>query len=363
MDPVVGENASGWGCGEACSNSSGNYNWWGPPGQQAALFSMPELVLVTTLCVVLLAVGLVGNTLTILVVRLRRDLRSTTYLYLCSMAFSDIFIFLLMPIDLYKLWRYRPWVLGDLACKLSQFVSEACTFSSILHITALSVERYLAVCFPLWAKVLVTRGKVKALIGVLWVLALASAGPVFVLVGVEELEDSGESECRCTQYGTSSGLLGVMTWLSNLYFLVPLCCLSLLYGLIARKLWHRRHCANRDRSNRQTVKMLAVIVLAFVLCWLPFHVGRTLFSVSLGSSPDMYYISQYFNLVSFVLFYLSAAINPILYNTMSARYRSAVRSLLCLSARGERPRGRGQPFPHPHFPPLTPQHSQSTSYL
>ncbi|XP_064185065.1 growth hormone secretagogue receptor type 1-like [Anguilla rostrata] len=363
MDPVVGENASGWGCGVTCSDNRSEFIWPGPPDQQAALFSMPELVLVTAVCVVLLVVGLVGNTLTILVVRLRRDLRSTTYLYLCSMAFSDIFIFLLMPIDLYKLWRFSPWLLGDLVCKLSQFVSEVCTYSSILHITALSVERYLAVCFPLRAKVLVTRGKVKVLIGLLWALALASAGPIFALVGVEVEDSSGEIECRCTQYGASSGLLGIMTWLSNLYFLVPVCCLSLLYSLIGRKLWHRRRCANRDRANRQTVKMLAVIVLAFVMCWLPFHVGRTLFSVSHGSSPEIYHISQYFNLVSFVLFYLSAAINPILYNTMSARYRSAVRGLLGLPAQGARPQGRGQPSPHPHFPPLTPQRSQSTSYL
>lgn len=41
-----------------------------------------------------------------------------------------------------------------------------------------------------------------------------------------------------------------------------------------------------------------------------------------------YYLSQYFNLVSSVLFYLSAAVNPLLYNLMSARYRHAVHSLV-----------------------------------
>lgn len=123
-----------------------------------------------------------------------------------------------------------------------------------------------------------------------------------------------------------------------------------------------------------------MIVLAFVLCWLPFHVGRTIFSLSFGTTatdpsaeldgstiddmpdqmdvpvttqtytappssafphynstitpyPDthlyfLYYLSQYFNLVSSVLFYLSPAINPLLYNVMSGRYRLAVRSLL-----------------------------------
>lgn len=42
----------------------------------------------------------------------------------------------------------------------------------------------------------------------------------------------------------------------------------------------------------------------------------------------LYYLSQYFTLVSSVLFYLSAAVNPLLYNLMSARYRLAVHSLI-----------------------------------
>lgn len=46
------------------------------------------------------------------------------------------------------------------------------------------------------------------------------------------------------------------------------------------------------------------------------------------NSYFLYYLSQYFNLVSSFLFYLSAAVNPLLYNLMSARYRHAVHSLI-----------------------------------
>lgn len=64
--------------------------------------------------------------------------------------------------------------------------------------------------------------------------------------------------------------------------------------------------------------------MAFVLCWLPFYLGRYLFSKSFEvESLDIAIISQYCNVVSFVLFYLSAAINPILYNIMSKKYRAA----------------------------------------
>lgn len=71
------------------------------------------------------------------------------------------------------------------------------------------------------------------------------------------------------------------------------------------------------------------MVFAFILCWLPFHIGRYLFSKSFEpGSLEIAQISQYCNLVSFVLFYLSAAINPILYNIMSKKYRVAVFKLL-----------------------------------
>ncbi|TWW69294.1 Growth hormone secretagogue receptor type 1 [Takifugu flavidus] len=446
------------------------------------------------------------------------------------------------------------------------FFSECCTFCSILHITFISLERYLAVCWPFTAKTLVTRRRTRTIIGCIWLGAAISAAPVLVMVGVEEVgsedqgltgwrengawtgkegekgfiigarereitdlvlkdeeldvinlkdkeinecsksdavtkgfnrgdetlevgernkkeeehedgaveeegpvkgegkrtqnkmkEDEGGGredmdggdrmqmdvrECRCTDYAVSSGLLSAMLVLSNMYFLVPVCILGLVYSLIGRTLWLRSHNSRRDLNNRHTVKMLGVIVLVFVLCWLPFHVGRTIFFFTLGSDrhtgntshvlgdsgPDgfvnfdyalsdhpsetgssvvqalgeddettrdvvaeaqlnthadgdtsfsipenethtdpaeqcdeagnantqpvtpvnlattendttfnnthsdsqyfLYYLSQYFNLVSSVLFYLSAAINPLLYNLMSERYRHAVHSLM-----------------------------------
>ncbi|XP_061159846.1 growth hormone secretagogue receptor type 1-like [Syngnathus typhle] len=374
---------------EDCPNQ--NCDWNQP------VFGFTALVCVTIIYIPVLLLGLLGNVLTILVVWLRPHMRSSTYLYLSSMAVSDLMILLLLPLDLYKLWRPRPWLFGDLACKMTMFLSECCTFCTILHITFLSLERYVAVCWPIIAKTLVTRRRTKALIGCLWLGAAVSAAPVLVMVGVEEVgqedlrvngwrengrwmgedgqavgfamdgdeethhsfegelddlkwgeearqlklfkeEESGmevrdeqnktreiinkkqedvkevygdqqkkrkadeggggweanaahrtwidRRECRCTQYAISSGLLSAMMILSNLYFLVPVCILGLVYGLIGRTLWLRPQSSRRDQSHRHTVKMLGVIVMAFVLCWLPFHVDRTIFVFSLGTGMD-----------------------------------------------------------------------------
>uniref|UniRef100_A0A3B5ADJ5 Growth hormone secretagogue receptor type 1 n=1 Tax=Stegastes partitus TaxID=144197 RepID=A0A3B5ADJ5_9TELE len=271
--------------------------------------------------------GLLGNILTILVVWLRPHMRSSTYLYLSSMAVSDMLILLLMPLDLYKLWRPRPWTLGDLFCKLTMFLSECCTFCTILHITFLSLERYLAVCWPITAKTVVTRRRTRAVIGCLWLGAAVSAAPVLIMVGVEDVAGEEFGECRCTHHAVASGLLSTMMILSNLYFLVPLCIMGLVYSLIGRTLWLRPKSSRRDQSHRNTVKMLGMIILAFIVCWLDYTHNNT-YPHPNTHFDFLYYLCQYFNLVSSVLFYLSAAVNPLLYNLMSARYRHAVHSLI-----------------------------------
>ncbi|KAI4581352.1 hypothetical protein R6Z07M_009846 [Ovis aries] len=346
-------------------------------------FPLGALVPVTAVCLGLFAVGVSGNVVTVLLIGRYRDMRTTTNLYLGSMAVSDLLILLGLPFDLYRLWRSRPWVFGQLLCRLSLYVGEGCTYATLLHMTALAVERYLAVCRPLRARVLVTRRRVRALIAALWAVALLSAGPFFFLVGVEQ--DAGHDALRdlngtarpsplpplpppflgpsqasprsppsgpeaaaaalfsreCRPSPAQLGALRVMLWVTTAYFFLPFLCLSVLYGLIGRELWRSRGqlrgpaTSGREKGHRQTVRVLLVVVLAFIVCWLPFHVGRIIYINTEDS--QMMHFSQYFNIVALQLFYLSASINPILYNLISKKYRAAAWKLLL--ARRSRQRG------------------------
>ncbi|XP_067848379.1 motilin receptor-like [Heptranchias perlo] len=297
--------------------------------ESCPLFPVPILIPVTIVCIALFIIGVTGNTLTILIIRRCKDMKTTTNLYLSNMAVSDLLIFFCLPFDLYRLWKFKPWLFGNFLCKFYQYINEGCSYATILHITALSIERYLAICFPLKTKVLITKRRVKCVIALLWALALLSAGPFFFLVRVEY------DMCTHSEYAVSSGILDIMIWVSTIYFFFPMFCLTFLYGFIGRKLWKSKdkikgpNAANREKYHKQTVKILVVVVLAFVVCWLPFHVGRKVFSNnSKSGGVDMFHFSQYFNLVCMLLFYLSASINPILYNLMSKKYRTAAHKLL-----------------------------------
>ncbi|XP_075892861.1 motilin receptor [Nelusetta ayraudi] len=308
---------------------------------EGSIFPASTLIPVTVICILIFVVGVTGNTMTILIIQHFKDMKTTTNLYLSSMAVSDLVLFVCLPFDLYRLWKYVPWLFGEAVCRLYHYVFEGCTSATILHITALSIERYLAISFPLRSKVVVTRRRVQYIILALWAFALASAAPTLFLVGVEydneTHPDLSTGQCKHTSDAIVSGQLHIMLWVSTTYFFCPMLCLVFLYGSIGCKLWKSKNdlqgpCAlARERSHRQTVKILVVVVLAFIICWLPYHIGRNLFA-----QVDNYRtakLSQNFNMASMVLTYLSASINPVVYNLMSRKYRAAAKRLFLLHHR------------------------------
>ncbi len=84
----------------------------------------------------------------------------------------------------------------------------------------------------------------------------------------------------------------------------------------------------RTRINSLRFFFLAVVVVAFFLCWTPFHAQR-LGYVYFKQSPTFRTINEYLMYASGVCYYLSSTINPIFYNVMSAKYRQAFRRTLC----------------------------------
>ncbi|MEQ2213112.1 hypothetical protein XENOCAPTIV_009961 [Xenoophorus captivus] len=74
-----------------------------------------------------------------------------------------------------------------------------------------------------------------------------------------------------------------------------------------------------------------VLVIVFSLCWAPFHMDRLMWSYINMSSVQHQMIFENVHLISGVCFYLSSAVNPILYNLMSTRFRERFSHITCHS--------------------------------
>lgn len=195
-------------------------------------------------CVVYLlifAVGAVGNTLTCIVILRHRFMRTPTNYYLFSLAVSDLLVLLLgMPLELYDMWSNYPFLLGAGGCYFKTLLFEAVCFASILNVTALSVERYIAVVHPLKAKYVVTRNHAKRVIVAIWLAAVLCSIPNTSLHGLRPLYVPGrgrvpDSEiCTLVKPRLTYNLIIQITTI--VFFFLPMGTISVLYLLIGLQL-------------------------------------------------------------------------------------------------------------------------------
>lgn len=124
----------------------------------------------------------------------------------------------------------------------------------------------------------------------------------------------------------------------SVFFLVPLAVLSVLYVIIARHLMANPGLVAAPNTNRaalryrrQVVLMLGTVVASFFLCLLPFRalilwivLAPAEYNVMALVGVEKFYLLLFF---SRIMLYTNSALNPILYNLMSSKFRDGFRRL------------------------------------
>uniref|UniRef100_A0A8K9XUK3 Neuromedin U receptor 3 n=1 Tax=Oncorhynchus mykiss TaxID=8022 RepID=A0A8K9XUK3_ONCMY len=312
----------------------------------------PVFLPISLVYLLIFLLGVSGNLLTCTVISKHKKMCTPTNLYLFSLAVSDLLVlFFGMPLEIYDLWQNYPFPFGEGVCYFKIFLFETVCFASILNVTVLSVERYIAVVHPLKTRYVATNKHAKRVISAVWVLSLVCAIPNTSLHGIYylNLPEKVAESAICSLIGSP--------WIYNLvilittacFYIVPVTVISGLYLGIGIKLGRERHLSRGTmRKNcsaniswrihveqvrrRQVTKMLAVVVLVFAICWAPFHIDRLLWSCIMQWSAwtDLNQaVYQCVHLLSGILFYLSSAVNPVIYNLLSTRFRECFWDLVC----------------------------------
>ncbi|XP_066465345.1 neuromedin-U receptor 2-like [Eleutherodactylus coqui] len=295
--------------------------------------------------------GVAGNLLTCIVIAKHHKMRTPTNLYLFSLAISDLLVLVFgMPLETYEMWQNYPFPFGEGGCYFKTFLFEMVCFASVLNVTALSVERYVAVVHPLKTKHVMTNAHARRVISVVWCMSLLCAIPNTSLHGLYYIYlpslERVEESATCTMLKPKWVYNLVIQLTTIFFYFVPVCIITVLYLLIGCRLTRERRFPIRrlGRScktdatwkislergkRRQITKMLYVVVIVFTICWAPFHIDRLLWSFIVRWTDSMHTTFQYVHILSGLFFYLSAAVNPIIYNLLSTKFRECFRQLVC----------------------------------
>nr|WLK83116.1 ecdysis triggering hormone receptor variant B [Plutella xylostella] len=297
-----------------------------------------------TFCIVIMCLGVIGNVMVPIVILKTKDMRNSTNIFLVNLSIADLMVLLVCTPTVLVEVNSKPetWVLGKELCLAVPFVELTVAHASVLTILAISFERYYAICEPLRAGYVCTKTRATLICALAWFFAALFTSPILGVAhfSYEEYDDGSLAPVCLTQADTFwSALFFILT--IAVFFIIPLGILLVLYSIIAKNLMENpviisqntKSTANGGnvlRYRKQVILMLGTVVLSFFVCLLPFK-ALTLWIIvfppetimSLGI--DGYYILLYF---CRVMLYLNSAVNPILYNLMSSKFREGFVKLL-----------------------------------
>ncbi|XP_022698878.1 pyrokinin-1 receptor-like isoform X1 [Varroa jacobsoni] len=335
-----------------------------------------KLLPMTVIYSLIFVSGLVGNLSTCIVIVQNPHMHTATNYYLFNLAVSDLLTLVFgLPNDLVTYWRQYPYAFGSTFCSVRNLVAEMTSNTSVLTIVAFTLERYLAICHPLYKHKMSNQlPRVLKILTIVWLIAFVSALPFAARSGLRyefvndiQLDDSA----FCIVQGSDSVNIALFVGSTVTFFILPMIFIIILYMRIGFKL--RRSTSYKSAyqaslkeslssgetmkpgtttsepvrkfslingtrqqqhhlsSSRKIIKLLVCVVIIFFICYAPYHGQRLMYAYGthIGWTHRLRALNEELFYIAGCLYFVNCTINPILYNVISKKYRAAFKHTLC----------------------------------
>ncbi|XP_022800983.1 octopamine receptor Oamb-like [Stylophora pistillata] len=287
----------------------------------------------------IITISLIGNSLVVAVVFKNQRMWTTVNFYIVNMAVADLLITIYMPRTFTVAFVGYEWLVGGTAgqvfCKMSILLNQIPMIVSTFTVVAISFDRFNAVVFPL--KTLVSTRICKVIILCTWLVALAFRIPTIYAVEIMTRESDGKLFCYLRldeKFGF--GVKRIYYHFNMIaIFSVPLLMIVIFYTTIIVTLKRRKtpgltpeNSSNnsegfrrREVVKKKVLRLVSIVVTAFVLCWSLYYVRLSMFAYGRDLSCDWLY-------VRLLLAHMNSALNPCLYAIFSENYRRGFKKIL-----------------------------------
>ncbi|KAI9522121.1 hypothetical protein NQZ68_039300 [Dissostichus eleginoides] len=210
-------------------------------------------------------IGLALNTTALYVIVFRTKRWKPSTIYMFNLTMCDTLYILTLPFLIYYYADENDWPFSEPFCKIIRF---------LLH-------RFVGICYPVRSLNWVSARQAKLVSVAVWACVLFCQAPILYFSRTRDVEN--ERIC----YDTTSpelfdDFLVYSSAVSLLMFALPFMVVMVCYGLMVRKLlepgWGSEGGSlGAQRTKQKSVKMIIIVLAVFMLCFLPFHLTRSLY--------------------------------------------------------------------------------------
>ncbi|XP_031347093.1 neuropeptides capa receptor-like [Photinus pyralis] len=306
---------------------------------------------------ILVYLGTIGNALSMVVFFKTKLKKLSSSYYLASLALSDS-VFLL---SLFVVWLNMVdvnWFNQHGVCQLMVYLTGACSFLSVWLVLAFTVERFIAVRYPLLRQSVCTVSRAKMIISILVVLSILIFSPLLLFARVQVVPQKTTELCTIdSDFENFATVFNIID--TAVTFVIPVFVIVILNTCISRTIWKlgsvRRKLTYRGAlpevpthskrestkgcrvkpsvhlSQNKITKMLLVVSTVCLCLNFPSYLMRVLtYLIELRVIEDV-------NIPLFLtvqhcclqLFNTNFGINFVLYCISGQNFRKAMQSLFC----------------------------------
>ncbi|XP_053504465.1 lysophosphatidic acid receptor 6 [Ictalurus furcatus] len=206
--------------------------------------------------------------------------RNETTTYMLNLAVCDTFFVLSLPFRIYYFLNKQNWPFGTVLCKISVSLFYTNMYGSMLFLTCICADRFLAIVHPFASRSLRTRRSAKIACCSVWLLVLS----ISLAVGFKLETSSNKNNSYCFENFSNSQwkfeLFGVVLVMETVGFVIPLLINLFCSMMILSTLRNLDTIKSEGQLNKAKIlRMIVVHLLVFCFCFIPYNVNLVFYSL------------------------------------------------------------------------------------
>ncbi|XP_045211251.1 allatostatin-A receptor-like [Mercenaria mercenaria] len=267
--------------------------------------------------------GCTGNIFVIIISFKFKNMKTINNVMIFALATADLcFLTMCVPFTAldYTLPKYH---FGNIWCKISNYIIYVSAYVSVYFMCLMSMDRFLAIVYPLSSKRFRTRSNIYT--GIACVIFFSFAINIQTFF-VWEYREYYLKKSEALIYDEKKMVEIFFLTFGIFNYCFPFIFLTVLNGSIFITLLRTRSFMSSNVSrNVRAAKIVFAIEVGYFVCWTPIHVVIFLQNFTNLNSDLELLIAEY---IGNVLAYGNSCLNPILYTFVSKEYREKMKELL-----------------------------------
>ncbi|XP_068615960.1 B2 bradykinin receptor-like [Brachionichthys hirsutus] len=283
--------------------------------------SQPVFILLITV------LGVILNVFVLMVFCLHKKACTVAEIYLGNLAAADLVLVSCLPFWAVNIFNDFNWPFGLFLCKVVNLGIKMNAHCSVYFLVMVSIDRYVALVYTMSYGRMRRPKYAKISCLLMWGFGIILGIPTLIFRNIQYFHQYGIHACFLDYQNHTIELLCDVLLIA-FSFIIPISVISFCTLKIVQALKMQAiERMNAEKTEQRATTLVLVVLLAFLICWVPFHIVTALDVLLRSKVLEGCHLKNVLEICNQIFTYLAfsnCVLNPILYVIVGKNFRKKI---------------------------------------